>query len=598
MIPITQASGFPFYMTTPNETYQLQEDISVVGSALVVGADNITVDLNGHTISFGSDNKLYRYGIALPPGYPHVNPVWSQSDLSSFPCGKSTIIVNGRIEQSGTGGWNGGIYRYGGRGITISGVTVALKGADSRPILLEEVEGPASITSCTIDDTLTRVVTNRHQGRGAIDTQVDGVTEISYCTITMSPQWGIRVAARTQEISSAKVHHNTIMHYTTCTNGYGIGAHMSNVEVYENTIVSQRGRGIHMEGGLHIHVYENIVNVVEEPEWEEYDSVTTHGIKLEECNLGLVEHNAVTAHGKKEIPHATCAGSALIVSTNEGSSNTIRDNIFVGLNDKGSIYDPGDYGQYGTPLELLAIQGDAEVIIENNKFASNDRFLVVKEYNPVPGTPNNIKIRNNSFEFLGGVELTGRPEVVFHMAGFNSLKMEDNIFLESSVGKPSLTTATTGWPWDPCLLTFTRTFSFRFRDPLTANMATAEVSFITPLGAVTGGITDAVGRIKVVLPIGYITGSDGAVYYPINSFQANIKWLGTETLVEIPIDSTEVSVPVVGTPTVINVGTNGTNMPDDIMPGDVVTLTCINRLENQPFQGTVNVYKLTVARVE
>ena len=597
MIPITRASGFPFYMQIPGETYQLQEDISTIGSALIVGADNITVDLNGKTIFFGSDDLPYRYGIALPPGYPHVNPVWSSSDLTSFPCGKNTTIINGMIEQVGNGVWCGGIYRYGGRGISISGVTIALKGDDSRPILLEEVQGPASITSCTIDDTLTRVVTNRHQGRAAIDTQVDGFIEISYCTIIQSPQWGIRVACRTQEISSASIHDNVVNHYTTNTNGYGIGAHMSNVDVYKNTVATTRGRGIHMEGGADINVYGNIVDVMEEPEWDEYDYVTTHGIKLEGCKSGLVTNNTVTVHAIANIPKATCSGSGVVVSTEAGSWCAIRGNTFTAIHELGSIYNPDDYGLYATPIEILATADGAEVIIEDNIFISNDRFLVVKEYNPTTPEEAKITFARNTFKLQGTP--TGRKGIVFHMANFDALQLVDNI-VDTANGVPDLISVTTGWPWNPCLLTFMKTFSIRFRDPLNANMIGAVVSFITPLGSVASMVTDGAGRLKLLLPVGYIMASEGGIYYPVPSVSATIKWLGTETTVEILTDSytLEVAVPVAGAPVVINVGTNGTNMPDDVQVGDVVTLTCLGRLENQPFMGTVNTYMVDIQKAQ
>ena len=202
MIQINPTDTFPYSLNEAGETYVLHSDITTPGTAFVVNADNITLDLNGKTVTFGTAGDMYRYGIAIPPGYHHVNPVWSSSDIPNVSNGKFPTIKNGSIIQGGAGSWCFGIGIYGGMGLTVDKVTIHMKGGDSWPITSDEGTGPYIITRCVIDDSESRIVTNRHQGRG-----------------------------------------------------------------------------IHIEGDYAI-VHENVIDTIEEPAWDEYPSVFTHGIKL------------------------------------------------------------------------------------------------------------------------------------------------------------------------------------------------------------------------------------------------------------------------------------------------------------------------------
>lgn len=49
--------GFPIALTSANTVYQLDEDISCNTSCFTVKASNVTLDLNGHTVTFGTANN-------------------------------------------------------------------------------------------------------------------------------------------------------------------------------------------------------------------------------------------------------------------------------------------------------------------------------------------------------------------------------------------------------------------------------------------------------------------------------------------------------------------------------------------------------------
>ena len=51
---LAQQGPAPYLLTSSNETYVLDTDVTVNGTAFVVGGANITLDLNGHTVTYGN----------------------------------------------------------------------------------------------------------------------------------------------------------------------------------------------------------------------------------------------------------------------------------------------------------------------------------------------------------------------------------------------------------------------------------------------------------------------------------------------------------------------------------------------------------------
>src|SRR5262249_44427599 len=55
---VQQAGGEPIILDQPNAQYILDTDINVPGTAFVVGAGNVTLNLNGHQVVFGEGTPL------------------------------------------------------------------------------------------------------------------------------------------------------------------------------------------------------------------------------------------------------------------------------------------------------------------------------------------------------------------------------------------------------------------------------------------------------------------------------------------------------------------------------------------------------------
>ena len=154
----------PYYLDVPGETYVLSEDLTTTGSGFVFAAPNVTLNLNGHTLTFGTSPSMYRYGVAVAPPYAHVNPMWSQSDITAWRQSSGATVLNGTIIQgSGRGANCAALIGDSQRNLTVRDVSILIHGDDTFAIRLIECGG-LHISGNTITDSTT-VITNRHQGR-------------------------------------------------------------------------------------------------------------------------------------------------------------------------------------------------------------------------------------------------------------------------------------------------------------------------------------------------------------------------------------------------------------------------------------------------
>jgi len=58
LVVIDSSTTFPYSATSSNETYQLSENISCETSCISLSGDNSIIDLNGHTMTFGTANAV------------------------------------------------------------------------------------------------------------------------------------------------------------------------------------------------------------------------------------------------------------------------------------------------------------------------------------------------------------------------------------------------------------------------------------------------------------------------------------------------------------------------------------------------------------
>ncbi len=358
----TAISTAPFRIDKPGR-YILTADVSAEASAIAIQAPNVTLDLNGHTVRFGTghvpttlDNGAMTYnsrqkgnvghaGILLPgrPDRTGDFDGWTWNTRH-----KGVAIRNGRVTDGAGKGlaYCNGIDVGGTAGVVIENVLVEVAAPDTFGIV---AGAGARLRNVTVIHKGT-VVSNRHQV--VADVAVGPDSEVAQCLLDGGPQTGVKVRDR------SRVHHNLIRTRTTVTNGYGVGGYgQEGVRIDHNHIVARNGRGIHLsEKSSGWRVHDNRVEVREKAN-REYARMQTHGIKLEGTRNARIFHNMVLG-----ISSAGGEPTPLNLGIKAGSDNAVFENVFAAL----TVNERGAYAVYPVAADL------AGSTVRDNVFYTND----------------------------------------------------------------------------------------------------------------------------------------------------------------------------------------------------------------------------------
>jgi hypothetical protein len=369
------------------KTYQFTTDFRGAGTAIFVMASDVTIDLNGHTIFFGSNNQLGTMGINLfeayhpdislgkdAANYTFATPNWNNAN--------NLTVKNGTVQWEGTtGAWATAIGTTFGGPITVDNMHLVTGGQDGWTIN----SGSDQVTvSNTYAESFTSSTENRHQAPGNIGT---GGTLIAYNNIVVGGNSAL-VAG-----SNSIIYNNILRQSGYATNGYGVFLYRNdNVQVYNNIIVPTNGRGIIFNAGTNHVAYDNLIVVHEAPNAEFGDSLNSPGFRLRyDTNNIQVYHNDVLAIGGG----SNAAGSGLYLSDDADSINYIHDNEFRAI-----LTTPPNGTDYANAITMEAQLG--QDVIENNIFASNNYLIRTNGYDG--GVDTSAPLTHNTLQWVDGDE--------------------------------------------------------------------------------------------------------------------------------------------------------------------------------------------------
>jgi hypothetical protein len=330
-------------------TYVLEQDISSPGTCISVQGDDITLDLNGHTITYGSERrKTAAFGIL---GIACWDSMLTNGVANGNPCGGAFdgfTVMNGKIVQgAGVAPFSDAIHlgQGGGNRLQVHDVEFSVSGDSSIPIFTTYSGAGSLIYNNTIHNDV-RTIQNRHQLQG-MSVKFDNSQALSPGqsvhdnTILGGAQGGIFLVG-----PGATAFGNKISQNGRYSNDFSIYLWGSHQEVYKNDIHVTSGRGIQIgggainiggsaKGGAHSSAHDNKIEVIELKQNCDYSEANAcnacqlggaYGIQFDDNPRGDSSFNNVVVARAGE-----CDASALRITDSEVSANESHDDSFTAV---------------------------------------------------------------------------------------------------------------------------------------------------------------------------------------------------------------------------------------------------------------------------
>ncbi len=348
---VNQAS--PIVLTTPGQTYQLQTSLRFSGNGIYIAAPNVTLDLNGHTIYYGSgntnavnDHLQGAHGVVV-----YLN--WHNTEISIPGATNPTnaVIKNGRVVHEGTGAVSHAIYGRQGFGAIIQDLHAEANGKDSHSVYF--YSGNFFLYRNVLISHASESF-NRHSGPA----NVHGVTVAAYNNILIGGNSGFAV------LDDSVLIGNVIAHDGHVTNGYGVWLYRtSNVVVRDNIILPSNGRGVLLNAGSNIQVEDNLILHLEAPNAEFGDALNAPAIRSRYDTSG----NIVTGNIGLGIAGAdiglTSASGLYLTDDGTGVPSRYENNELTTI-----LVGPRDSSHYAQPITF---EGQGYVQRSNNTISGN-----------------------------------------------------------------------------------------------------------------------------------------------------------------------------------------------------------------------------------
>jgi len=222
-----ELAGPPYILEEPDGYYILTEDITTDGSAFVIAASGVTLDLDGHTVTFGENTVEQVYGVRF------TNQ------------GKGTLC-NGHLAQ----GRNSGDYSAAiaslehPEPVEVFGVSTDVHLKCAYPLHFTHAS-KARIHHNHLYSRVTELESRHYPGNTLLRVVIyGGDIHIHDNLLTEGCHWGISLREKSTVIRNVEVDHNDICHHQQYVNGYAISP-CQKADVHHNKINST-GRGAHL----------------------------------------------------------------------------------------------------------------------------------------------------------------------------------------------------------------------------------------------------------------------------------------------------------------------------------------------------------------
>jgi hypothetical protein len=391
----TVISSLPYEITSSGY-YILSGNLASNTSGIAIKANNVTLDLNGYTITYGNGVALTRvrtYSSNRPldagetANYGHIGIVSAGAELTPSYCTDFSWEVNAAYTNVVIK--NGTVTSGSGSGLAFSpGVLLASCDGSVYDLVINQSTDDGGgiwgtldtvdIHHCTVNCT-DDFVTDRSAWMGAIRWG----HEVHHNKITGGAQCGI--------VGGTTTHHNLIAHNGYATNPYGHLMYWTSPgrSSTHNRIISTHGRGMDATEYTHgaSEVAYNYVDVTDPIGQNPDQQAYVHGIKFDLTNDETngasdvwFHHNYVKATASNGV-----IGTALNVDMVAGKNNLIENNVFVAVKSA---------GQQAAAFFCYGGDGTGS-LIRNNSFASDESVVRI-------ASAANYELTDCTFELVSG----------------------------------------------------------------------------------------------------------------------------------------------------------------------------------------------------
>lgn len=405
-----------------NRTFTLTRDLATAGSAMFVMAPHATIDLNGHTISFGLDNRDGTIGI-----YPFSSRATTNlgSDDANFPQTATThngtngiTIKNGHVKWGGTKGTNAtaiGTQYTGGSDTPWTLDNLFLESGGKDGMCVHIVWNEVNLTNTYCDNSGFSDSFDRHLLPAAIRVPGNKLTAVH--NIVIGGNGGIVSGPH------SVLRENIIMNDGLVTNGYAANPEEDSL-MERNIIAPRNGRGMYMNNRSISR--DNVIVVKEAPNSEFGDQLNPPCVRIRWENVDtIVERNTCLAIAGS--PYASA--SALYLSNYGAGTNTIMDNRFIAImtdeNPPDSVY------ANAVTFEGQGTNSFMQDTILRNNFSSNQYLMRLSGYDG--HTWENGIVSQNAFSWINGLGAVNEIEGALQSPMFTFSLPSSNTYVTPSV---------------------------------------------------------------------------------------------------------------------------------------------------------------------
>lgn len=360
----------PYVIDQPGR-YILMADLVVERSAILIKSHDVTLDLNGHTVTYGTGHhpvassimtynsrqlgNVGHHGITAPDR-PDVTEDWMDAGgttLIGWNWAFTNVVIRNGVIIAGDGPdltYSPAVYVNGLKGAVLERLVVAIDTPDSEAMIIGE---DSHVRQCTLIHT-GKVVSNRHQILAV--TRIHQGSRISYTQFEGAPQAGVKAEGAPSQPRPFEIDHNIIRQSVMATNGYAVFQNSKiGSRIHHNYIVPYEGRGIHVNG---IGEVDNNYIEVRQGSNAEYPRMEAHGIKLEGATAATVHDNVVLS-----VSLVQGRPTPLNLDVPAEADNLVNNSTFVAVNRHA---DQPSWGLY-----MLASDGTGTVVRDNTFYVTS-----------------------------------------------------------------------------------------------------------------------------------------------------------------------------------------------------------------------------------